>query len=90
MTSNTDDIFHITITAPRPPSALITWMGLVMQNILSQIETEKEQEIEMAKILYEFIMVNSHLFSNPIMAAAKVLLEEIQKAEQLNRSATIE
>lgn len=86
MTSNDSDEFHITIVPPKPPSPVITWIGLVMNNMLHQADIDKEQEIEMAKILYDFVMANAHFFSSPILSAAKVLLEEIQKVEVSNKS----
>jgi hypothetical protein len=40
-----------------------------------------EQEIEMAKILYEFFMKNQHLFSPAVLEAALRLQDEVNKLE---------
>jgi hypothetical protein len=46
-----------------------------------QITIEGEEGLEMAKILYDFIQANAHLFTAPVFEAAQRLFEEIQKAE---------
>ena len=40
-----------------------------------------EQEIEMAKILYEFFIRNQHLFSPAVLEAALRLRDEVLKLE---------
>ncbi len=70
-----------TLSAPKYPSSIMSWVGVVITNMVCDAQVSKEKEIEMAKILYEFIAINEHLFSNTVLAAANVLLEEIKKAE---------
>ena len=77
---------YVKLYPPAGPSTLLSWVGILMTNILCQAQLNKEAELEMAKILYEFVENNFHLMSNPVTAAAKVLLEEIKRAEQEPRN----
>ena len=83
MTSNNSDRFNIILLPPKPPSQVITLIGLTMNSIFAQAHIDKEQEIEMAKILHDFVMSNTHFFSKAVLSAAKVLLEEIENLETI-------
>lgn len=65
--------------SPREKNTQLFFM--VQQMYEYDVIIEDEEGKEMAKILYQFIQINSHLFSKPILEAAERLFEEIQKAE---------
>ena len=51
----------------------------MLEDFFAQIGREKE--IEMSKILHDFIVSNSHLFSKGVLEAAQKLMDEIDKLE---------
>ncbi len=79
--SQTEECYNLHVA--KGPSGLSLGMAFLMTEILRQTNQNKDSEIEMAKILYDFIRANAHLFSAPVLFAAQTLLDEIQKAEQL-------
>ncbi len=67
---------------------MIKWLPFLGKLEMNRAFIEKhintEKEIEMYKILYEFIVNNSHMFSKKVLEAAQPLLREINKIENKN------
>ena len=56
-------------------------IGTNLRKIMDIVSVNKAEELEMAAIIYEFIAMNAHRFSSPILDAAIKLHDEIKKAE---------
>lgn len=70
-----------TVKVPEPIVNLTAaFLGDMM---VKQLTLNEELEIEMAKIIRDFIAANRHLFSNKILDAITLLDEEIRKFEEL-------
>ncbi len=70
-----------TIKIPSPIVSLtVAFLGDMM---VKQLTLNEELEIEMAKIIRDFIAANRHLFSNKILDAILLLDDEIKKFEEL-------
>jgi hypothetical protein len=85
MNSTKGKIFDGTIhpLTIKVPSVIISFVIAFLGDLMSkQFALKEELELEMAKILKDFIASNAHLFSNAILDAVNVLAEEIRKAEE--------
>ena len=76
MTSTYADALFVKLWSP---------LGNSINNLMELLAVDRTEEIEMANIIYEFIAMNAHRFSAPIMDAAIKLHEEIKKAEEISK-----